>query len=74
MTISGSAAQINAALTGLTYTNTPDYNGPAQITVATNDGTVTTTSTIGITVTPVADITNDTVTTNEDDDSAGCST
>ena len=43
VTISGSAAQINAALTGLTYTNTPDYNGPAQITVATNDGTVTTT-------------------------------
>ena len=66
VTISGTAAQINAALTGLTYTNTPDYNGPAQITVATNDGTVTTTDTIGITVTPVADITNDTITTNED--------
>ena len=66
VTISGTAAQINAALTGLTYTNTPDYNGSAQITVATNDGTVTTTDTIGITVTPVADITNDTVTTNED--------
>ena len=49
VTISGTAAQINAALTGLTYTNTPDYNGAAQITVATNDGTVTTTSTIGIT-------------------------
>ena len=63
ITISGTAAQINAALTGLTYTNTPDYNGPAQITVATNDGTVTTTDTIGITVTPVADITNDTVAT-----------
>ena len=44
------------------YTNTPDYNGSAQITVATNDGTVTTTDTIGITVTPVAlDITNDTL-------------
>ena len=41
-------------------------NGGAQITVATKDGAVTTTSTIGITVTPVADITNDTVTTNED--------
>ena len=66
VTISGTAVQINAALTGLTYTNTPDYNGPAQITVATNDGTVTTTGTIGITVTPVADITNDTITTNED--------
>ena len=66
MTISGTAAQINAALTGLTYTNTPDYNGAAQIMVATNDGTVTTTNTIGITVTPVVDITNDTVTTNED--------
>ena len=66
ITISGTAAQINAALTGLTYTNTPDYNGVAQITVATNDGTVTTTNTIGITVTPVVDITNDSVTTNED--------
>ena len=66
VTLSGTAAQINAALTGLTYTNTPDYNGPAQIMVATNDGTVTTTNTIGITVTPVAEITNDTVTTNED--------
>ena len=66
MTISGTAAQINAALSGLTYTNTPDYNGPAQITVATEDGTVTTPDSIGITATPVADITNDTVTTNED--------
>ena len=66
VTISGTAAQINAALTGLTYTNTPDYNGSAQITVATNDGILTATSTIGITITPVADITNDTVTTNED--------
>ena len=34
--------------------------------MATNDGTVTTTDTIGIMVTPVADITNDTITTNED--------
>ena len=66
VTLSGTAAQINAALTGLTYTNTPDYNGAAQITVATNDGALTTTNTIGITVTPVADITNDAVTTNED--------
>ena len=46
VTLSGTAAQINAALTGLSYTNTPDYNGAAQITVATNDGTVTTTDTI----------------------------
>ena len=67
ITLSGTAAQINAALTGLTYTNTPDYNVPAQITVATNDGTVTTTDTITeSTVTPVADINNDTITTNED--------
>ena len=29
VTISGTAVQINAALTGLTYTNTPDYNGAA---------------------------------------------
>ncbi|WP_178130441.1 Ig-like domain-containing protein [Reyranella sp. CPCC 100927] len=66
VTITGTAAQINAALLGLTYTNTADYNGPAQLTVSTSDGVLTDTDTVGITVTPVADITNDTVTTNED--------
>ena len=60
VTLSGTAAQINAALTGLTYTNTPDYNGPAQITMATSDGIAApVTSTIRIAVTPMADITND---------------
>ena len=66
VTLSGTATQINAALAGLSYTNTSDYNGADTLTVATNDGALTTSNTIGITVTPVADIANDTATTNED--------
>ena len=63
----GSPAAINAALNGLAYVNTPDYNGPDTLTVATSDGVQpTATSTVGITVTPVVDIANDSVTTNED--------
>lgn len=63
ITISGTAAQINAALAGLTYTNTRDYNGPAQVSISTTDGALTDTDTIAITVSPVADITNDAVNT-----------
>ncbi|MBD9387908.1 tandem-95 repeat protein [Agrobacterium sp. AGB01] len=66
VTIAGTAAQINAALAGLSYTPTADYNGAAQLTVVTSDGTLTDTDSIAITVTPVADIANDVVTTNED--------
>jgi hypothetical protein len=66
VTLSGTAAQINAALAGLTYTNTPDYNGSDTLTIATSDGALTDTDTVAITVTPVADITADTVTTKED--------
>ncbi|WP_210188456.1 Ig-like domain-containing protein [Methylobacterium sp. 174MFSha1.1] len=64
--VSGSAAQVNAALAGLTYRGAPDFNGAAQLTVATSDGTATDTDTIAIQVTPVADITADTLTTRED--------
>ncbi|SFU17467.1 Ig-like domain-containing protein [Mesorhizobium sp. YR577] len=66
VTISGTAAQINAALADLTYDATADYNGPAQLTVQTSDGTLSDTDLVAITVTPVADIVADTVTTNED--------
>jgi CshA-type fibril repeat protein len=66
VTIAGSAAQINAALAGLTYSSTADYNGPAQLSVSTTDGAQTDSDTVAITVTPVADITSDTVTTAED--------
>lgn len=64
--ISGTAAQVNAALAGLTYTATADYNGAAQLTIQTFDGALTDTDTVAISITPVADIVADTVTTNED--------
>ncbi len=66
VTISGTAAQINAALLGLTYNATADYNGPAQLTVQTSDGTLSDSDIVAITVTPVVDIVADAVTTNED--------
>jgi len=66
VTIAGTAAAINGALAGLAYSNTADYNGADTLTVATNDGALTSTSTVGITVTAVADIVADTVTTLED--------
>ena len=39
--IPGSAAQINAALAGLTYTGNLDFNGADTLTVATSDGAAT---------------------------------
>ena len=66
VTLSGSAAQINAALAGLTYTNTADYNGSDTLTVVSSDGALSATNTVGITVSPVADIANDNVTMKED--------
>lgn len=66
VTISGTAAQINAALAGLTYNATADYYGPAQLTVQTSDGALFDTDFVAITVTPVVDIVADSVTTNED--------
>jgi VCBS repeat-containing protein len=68
MTFSGSAAAINAALDGLRFQPDPDYNGAAQITMTTSrapDG-ASDTDVIAITLTPVADIVADTVTTTED--------
>ena len=55
VTITGTAAEINAALAGLAYTGNLDFNGPDTLTVATNDGTATATDTIAITVNPVND-------------------
>ncbi|MFO1219881.1 MAG: immunoglobulin-like domain-containing protein [Burkholderiaceae bacterium] len=67
VTISGTAAAINGALNGLSYAPTADYNGPATMTVSTSDGVAApVVSTIGLTVTAVADIANDSITTNED--------
>jgi len=55
VTIAGTAAQINAALAGLTYTGNLDFNGADTLTVATSDGTAIDTDTIAITVNPVND-------------------
>ena len=55
VTITGTAAQINAALTGLAYTGNLNFNGVDTLTVATNDGTATDTDTIAITVNAVND-------------------
>ncbi|AEG93382.1 Ig-like domain-containing protein [Ramlibacter tataouinensis] len=66
LTLSGTSAQINAALAGLSYLNTADYNGPATLTVVTSDGAGSDTDTVAITVAPVADIRDDSATTAED--------
>ena len=55
VTITGTAAQINAALVGLAYTGNLNFNGADTLTVATSDGTATDTDTIAITVNPVND-------------------
>jgi hypothetical protein len=52
MTFSGTVADINAALAGMSYLPDTDYNGPAQISIATSDGTTTTNSAVAITVSP----------------------
>ena len=78
VSFSGTVAQINAAVAGLKYTNTPDYNGTDSLTItlkddgkdngtSTSNGVLTATpKVIPITITPVVDITPDTLTTAED--------
>ena len=66
VSITGTAAEINAALAGLAYTGNLDFNGADTLTVATSDGTSTDTDTIAITVNPV----NDTPALNLDADSS----
>jgi hypothetical protein len=66
VTIQGTAAQINAALNGLSYAPTADWNGSATLTVQTSDGTLTDTDTVAIAVDAATDIVADAVSTNED--------
>jgi len=49
-TISGTTAQVNAALAGLTFTPAAGFVGDAAITVETSDGGLTDTDTISVTV------------------------
>jgi hypothetical protein len=37
MTFAGTLAQVNTALTGLTFTPTPQFNGPARVTITVHD-------------------------------------
>ncbi len=55
VTITGTAAQINAALAGLSYTGNLNFNGPDTLTVTTGDGTAQDIDTVAITVNPLAD-------------------
>ena len=55
VSITGTAAEINAALVGLAYTGSLNFNGGDTITVVTGDGTASDTDTIAITVNPVND-------------------
>ena len=55
VTITGTAAQINAALAGLAYTGNLNFNGADTLTVATSDGTAADIDTIAITVNAVND-------------------
>ena len=66
VTVTGTQTQINAALATLDFRPTADYNGAATLTVVSSDGTASDTDTVTITVTPVADVANDNLTTNED--------
>jgi len=73
MTFTGTVADINAALDGLTFNPVADYNGGALLTLSTNDngnngsgGALTDVDTVAIGVLPVIDITDDAVNANED--------
>ncbi len=66
LVLSGSSAAINAALQGLNYKPTADYNGVDNLKIRSTDGSLTTNSNVAIRVDAVADIRPDTVSVNED--------
>ena len=51
----GSIANLNAALDGSKYRGTLNYNGPAQLTLDTSDGSLSDNDVVAITVNPVND-------------------
>lgn len=50
MTFSGSVANVNTALDGLTYIPTGNYNGASSLTIDVSDGTLTDSDSVAITV------------------------
>jgi len=74
LTLSGTQTAINAALASLTYTANADYNGADTLTVLSTDSAVlvvsptplTDSDTVAITVSAVADIVADTISTRSD--------
>ncbi|RZI79930.1 MAG: hypothetical protein EOP38_24035, partial [Rubrivivax sp.] len=69
MTFTGTVANVNAALAGLSYAPTANYNGSAVLTIVTSDqgntgsgGTITDTDTVNITVNAVNDAPTVTIT------------
>ena len=55
VTVSGTPAEINAALAGLAYTGNLNFYGSVTLTVTTDDGTTQDIDTVAITVNPVND-------------------
>ncbi|MBT2339800.1 MULTISPECIES: Ig-like domain-containing protein [Pseudomonas] len=55
ISFSGSLADINAALNGMSFTGDQNFNGAASFTLNSDDGTSITSKTIAINVTPVND-------------------
>jgi len=76
MTFTGTPSDVNVALNGLSYAPTPNYNGPAQLSITTDDqgntgsgGALSDTDAVTITVAPVNDTptaASFSVSTNED--------
>lgn len=55
VTISGTIAEVNAALAGMNYLGNPNFTGADTLTMTTSDGLLSDIDTVGITVAPVAD-------------------
>jgi hypothetical protein len=56
MEFNGTMTDINTALEGMTFTPTSNYNGNASVDIVINDGALTDTDIINITINPVNDI------------------
>ena len=69
VTLSGTQSEINATLAsanGVTYTPAADYNGSDSLQMVSDDGDLSDTDNVAITISAVADIANDAASTNED--------